>query len=119
MRHAAEYFLTKTGRETLTLGGVLALRKLEKIHTPSRVMNEIDKAVRRYQSHSFAPWTLTLDYIYDSLKNQRSLKSTKALRQTRASPEDEAERRRRDETLKWEAEQQRLVMEIYGGDHDG
>jgi hypothetical protein len=84
MRPTVELYLLKTGHEAMTPQDLSAIRALEKLHTPTRVNQEISKALERYSKAGKAVTELTLDYIYRSLQYQTS---GKARGKARASPE--------------------------------
>jgi DNA-binding Lrp family transcriptional regulator len=77
MRETLDYFLLKTGREGITLEELSALRALEEIHTPSRVIREIFQATERFKKRAEPPQDLTLIYIYRSLRYQNSIRCVK------------------------------------------
>ena len=78
MKETVEFFLFKTGRRTLfpeELGAVMAL---EKIHLPARIQREISKAAERFSRQGKPLSSLSFEYIFDSLKYQKSTKSARA-----------------------------------------
>ena len=78
MKETVEFLLFKTGRRTLfpeELGAVMAL---EKIHLPSRIQREISKAAERFSRQGKPLSSLSFEYIFDSLKYQKSTKSARA-----------------------------------------
>ena len=76
MQDVAREFLELTGREGLTRNEISALMELERAHTPTRVLKEIEKAVKRYRKQGTSLKFLYLTYIANSLRNQNSLKQT-------------------------------------------
>jgi hypothetical protein len=77
MKEALDYFLLKTGREGIQPEELSALRALSEIHTPGRVNKEISQAAERFKKKGKPVSSLTLIYIYKSLRYQTSLKNTK------------------------------------------
>lgn len=78
MKETVEFLLFKTGRRTLfpeELGAVMAL---EKIHLPARIQREISKAAERFSRQGKPLSSLSFEYIFDSLKYQKSTKSARA-----------------------------------------
>lgn len=78
MKETVEFLLFKTGRRTLSpeeLGPVMAL---EKIHLPARIQREISKAAERFSRQGKPLSSLSFEYIFDSLKYQKSTKSARA-----------------------------------------
>lgn len=78
MKETVEFLLFKTGRRTLSpeeLGSVMAL---EKIHLPARIQREISKAAERFSRQGKPLSSLSFEYIFDSLKYQKSTKSARA-----------------------------------------
>ncbi|PKL04709.1 MAG: hypothetical protein CVV54_04305 [Synergistetes bacterium HGW-Synergistetes-1] len=78
MKETVEFLLLKTGRKGLLpeeLGPVMAL---EKIHMPSRIQREITKAAERFNRQGKPLSSLSFEYIFDSLKYQKSSKSARA-----------------------------------------
>jgi len=74
MRETLDYFLLKTGRTGIEPEELSALRALEEIHTPARVNKEIAQAAERFGGNGKPLSSLTLVYIYRSLRHQNSLK---------------------------------------------
>ena len=72
MRETVEFFLAKTGRRGISPGELSAVRALEAIHTPHRVQREISTAVSRFERAGRPPGTLTMEYVLEALKHQRS-----------------------------------------------
>lgn len=114
MRPSVEYFLLKTGRKGITPGELFAVKTLEKIHVPARVNQEIGKAVARYEKKKRLLSTLTLEYIYESLKYQTSGKSKSKARKTQVK--DPYEEQRAADLKEWEKQQQAALIEKYGGE---
>jgi hypothetical protein len=75
MRETLDYFLLKTGRTGIKSEELSALRVLEEIHTPARVNREVAQAVERFRRNGKPLPSLTLVYIYKSLRYQNSLKN--------------------------------------------
>lgn len=73
MKQTADYFLLKTGRMRITESDIAALKKLDEIHTASRINQEIGHAVARFTNIGRKREALTLGYILDSLKHQCSI----------------------------------------------
>lgn len=65
-------FLHETARGGITSSELAQLKALEKIHTPTRIQNEILTALNRYRSKGIPPDTLTVGYLWESLKSQNS-----------------------------------------------
>lgn len=116
MRPTVEYFLLKTGRKGITPGELSAVKTLEKIHVPARVNQEIGKAVSRYEKKKRPLHTLTLEYIYESLKYQTSGWNGKSKTQRALTPDDPYEKQRASDLKEWESRQQQALLEKYGGD---
>lgn len=112
MRSTAEYLLLKTGRKGLVPCEVGALMALEKKHYPARVQKEITTAVSRFESRGRPLSSLTFEYIYESLKNQRP---TKTARKKEAVPKAVPVK---DDYADWEEENRRRLMQKYGGADD-
>jgi DNA-binding Lrp family transcriptional regulator len=74
MRETVDYFLLKTGRSGIVPKELSVLWALAEIHTPTRVNKEIGQAVERFEKSGRPLSSLTLIYIYDSLRHQNSLK---------------------------------------------
>ncbi|MGI6078446.1 MAG: hypothetical protein ACOYCB_09865 [Fastidiosipilaceae bacterium] len=116
MRATAEYFLLKTGRKEITLRELSAIKALEKIHVPARVNHEIAKAVSRYEKRKRPLHTLTLEYIYESLKYQTSGRRGRSETQRALTSDDPYEKQRASDLKEWEASQQKALLEKYGGE---
>jgi hypothetical protein len=74
MRPTVKYFLHETGRESIDESELTQLRYLERDHYPTRINQEIDTAVARFRRLGRDPTTLTIDYLYESLRRQSSRK---------------------------------------------
>lgn len=116
MRATVEYFLLKTGRKEITLRELSAIKALEKIHVPARVNHEIAKAVSRYEKRKRPLHTLTLEYIYESLKYQTSGRRGRSETQRTLTSDDPYEKQRASDLKEWEASQQKALLEKYGGE---
>ena len=78
MKETVEFLLFKTGRRTLSPEELGAVMALEKIHLPARIQREISKAAERFSRQGKPLSSLSFEYIFDSLKYQKSTKSARA-----------------------------------------
>ncbi len=74
LRTTAKYFLHETGRSSLTLEDLKALRRLNLNHTPARIQREIDTACDRFRRRAQSVTALTFSYIANALEYQQSRK---------------------------------------------
>lgn len=116
MLATVEYFLLKTGRKEITPQELSALKALEKIHVPARVNHEIARAVARYEKLNRPLHSLTLEYIYESLKYQTSRRKCRSETQEVSTSEDPCEKQRAADLKEWEAKRQEALIEKYGGE---
>lgn len=68
MRETLELFWLKTGREDLTPEDLAALRDLDRAHTPAVIQKAITESVERFRQRGEDPRTLTLRYVWESLR---------------------------------------------------
>ncbi len=108
MRETVELFLAKTGRKGIDPDELGYVRKLEKLHTPARIQREITTAIERFDRKKRPRDSLRWEYLYDSLKDQRSGKAAQS-KQPKAMADE------RSELSEWEREQQRELERRYGG----
>ena len=114
MRPTVEYFLSKTGRQNITAEELIPLRELERLHYPTRVNSEIGTAVERFRRSGRDPTTLTIDYLYESLRHQPGRE-----KKSRASPSDrKREQEERQKNIEWERQRQEEILRRFGGDDD-
>lgn len=72
MRPTARYFLSCTGKTTLSEDDISALQELSVRHYPTRVQKEIDKVCERFRRKGDSLETLTLCYIASALRYQKT-----------------------------------------------
>ncbi len=72
MRPTARYFLSCTGKTTLSEDDISALQELSVRHYPARVQKEIDKVCERFRRKGDSLKTLTLCYIASALRYQKT-----------------------------------------------
>lgn len=122
MRSTVEYFLLKTERQWITPGELSAVRALEKRHVPARIQTEIGRAVARYQKQEKPVGSLSLEYVWESLKHQVSLPDLRKAKagQKQKAEEDPWEKQRQADLEEWERRQAaELERKFGGGDDDG
>jgi Fe2+ or Zn2+ uptake regulation protein len=68
LRETLELFWLKTAREDLAADELAALRELDQAHTPAVIQRQITRAVERFTRRGDDPRTLTVRYIWESLK---------------------------------------------------
>lgn len=68
----ARYLLQRTGRNGLTEKELEALKKFKNKHTPARIQKEIDIAFDRFLRLKRDITGLNFEYIFESLKHQKS-----------------------------------------------
>ena len=108
MRETVELFLAKTGRKGIDSDELGYVRKLEKLHTPARIQREITTAIERFGRKKRPRDSLRWEYLYDSLKDQRSGKAAQS-KQPKATADE------RSELSEWERAQRRELERRYGG----
>ena len=118
MGATVDYFLLKTGRPGISPGELSAVRALEKLHTPARIQTEIGKAVARYQQGGKPLASLTLEYVWESLKHQTSLPGLRKAKaeQRRKVENDPWEKQRIADLDDWERRQQEDLKARFGGE---
>ena len=115
MKSTAEYMLLKTGRKGLIPSETGAILALEKIHYPARIQQEISVALERFARMGRPPDELTFEYIYESLRRQKSKKEKP---KTVEAPS--VQKQKPIVTEEQEAEHERWIREKYGrAEHDG
>ena len=72
LKPTARYLMFCTGRTNISPHEAEILKELEKIHTPTRINREIDRAVKRFKKRNKNLLQLTFNYIGAALKNQKS-----------------------------------------------
>lgn len=75
LRETVEYFLLKTGRESVAPHELDVLRRLDAIHTPAVIQKAITRAVERFRRRGEDATQLTLDYVWPSLQHFTTRKS--------------------------------------------
>jgi hypothetical protein len=111
MRQVVDYFLLRTKRQGITESELASIRALERIHYPARVNQEIVTAIERFARNGRDVGSLTIDYLYEALKNQPGRKARQ-----RAAPADrKREKDERQRNIDWERQQQEEIMKAFGG----
>lgn len=88
MREVMEHFFLKTGRKTILPEELSAIRALERIHTPQRIIREIAKTAERYDRNRKPLEELSLVYIYEALKHQTSKRgASNTMTQEKTAPD--------------------------------
>jgi len=106
-RETYDLFLLKTGRTGIAESELARIWALEKLHTPSRVQEEISKSLERFKNprrpgfHPRDRSELTWHYLWDVLKNQKSGKAKQEERQKRQA-EREVDPAWRKQVEAWE-----------------
>lgn len=71
-RETYDLFLLRTGRSGISREELARIEALEKLHVPSRVQEEISTALERFRRMGREPCELDWDYLWRSLRNQKS-----------------------------------------------
>jgi hypothetical protein len=71
-RETYDLFLLRTGRSGISREELARIEALEKLHVPSRVQEEISIALERFRRMGREPCELDWDYLWRSLRNQKS-----------------------------------------------
>jgi len=106
-RETYDLFLLKTGRAGINESELARIEALEKLHTPSRVQEEISKSLERFRNprkpgfHPRDRCELTWHYLWDALKSQKSGKARQEERQKRQA-EREVDPAWRKQVEAWE-----------------
>ena len=106
-RETYDLFLLKTGRAGINESELARIEALEKLHTPSRVQEEISKSLERFRNprkpgfHPRDRSELTWHYLWDALKSQKSGKARQEERQKRQA-EREVDPAWRKQVEAWE-----------------
>lgn len=74
-RETYDLFLLKTGRGSISREELARIEALERLHIPSRVQSEISKALERFGRSGRAPCELDWNYLWDSLRHQKTGKT--------------------------------------------
>ncbi|MGH7334626.1 MAG: hypothetical protein ACREKS_18155 [Candidatus Rokuibacteriota bacterium] len=69
LRETVEYFLFKTGRESVAPHELDSLQRLDEAHTPAVVQKAVTRAVERFRRRGEDAARLTLDYVWQSLQH--------------------------------------------------
>ncbi len=75
LRETVEYFLFKTGRESVEPHELDLLPRLDAAHTPAMIQKAITRAVERFRRRGEDARQLTLDYVWQSLQHFTTRKS--------------------------------------------
>ena len=115
MKEAVTHLLSVTGRE----GGLVAeeirpLKELARLHTPLRVIKEIDVAAARFELKGRPQASLTFEYIWESLKHQPSTLRT-AFKPRKDKPPTAGKHGLSEAEQKY----QEAIMAKWGGGGDG
>ena len=110
MKSTAEYMLLKTGRKGLLPSEIGAIMALEKRHYPARVQQEISVALERFIHKGRLPEELTFEYIYESLRRQKSKKE-----KTQLPANDPPLPQKPVVTKEQEEAHERWIKQKYGG----
>jgi len=110
MKSTAEYMLLKTGRKGLIPSETGAILALEKRHYPARIQQEISVALERFARMGRPPDELTFEYIYESLRRQKSKKEKPKL-----TEDPPVQKQKPIVTEEQEAEHERWIRQKYGG----
>lgn len=117
MRETARLLLHETGRHKLTSGEVRAATLLASRHYPARVQQELRTAVERFRRRGRPLSELTLVYLEESLRHQKSLPGARTTAARRKAGEADPERARWDADLEeWERRQREAVAARFGGE---
>ena len=100
LRATVEFFIFKTSNAQISEADVMALRELSAHHTPARVQKEISTAVERFKRSGRDVWTLTLNYIWQSLSHQPDTLRPRAQPAQKLAGVSAETRRRQEEIMK-------------------
>ena len=72
MKTTVRYLLMRTGRKNLRQTEIPLIRSLSSIHKPARIQKEIDRACEIFIKKGRRLFTLSFQYIFACLKNQKT-----------------------------------------------
>ena len=72
MKTTVRYLLMRTGRKNLRQAEIPLIRSLSSIHKPARIQKEIDRACEIFIKKGRRLFTLSFQYIFACLKNQKT-----------------------------------------------